>query len=905
MRRLVALLHVHGCRMPDATYARFLARALPAWIARDAFEPAWCDLHADHVRRRLEGRHASEFRHVLRVLLLYLDCWRLAITGFHRRPAPARVTAPRPTQESSAVILYHLRHAFRRLVREPGFTAAAVLTLALGLGANLAVFAVVEAVLLRPLPYTKAEQLVILNHRDQRTGITKEFIAMGDYVDLAARQSTFSAFGSWNSGQATIFEEGEPWRISGLWLTSGSWDAMAVVPEMGRGLRAEDTREGAAPVMLLSHDTWQRRFGGDPAIVGRTIQVNQTRREVIGITPAGFSFPPGSVTEAVLAQSMPTTAPSGRKNGWTFAVGRLVPGATVEGATNALGTISKQLEAEYPQSNAASRYFAVPLRDAFVGNTRTALLLLLGAVAVVLLIACTNVSNLILARALARRREMAVRLALGARRGRLMLQLLAESVVLSSVASVVGIAVAVFGARALVTLMPGADTIPGLSDVRLNGVVLLFGVGLTIVAALVFSLVASLTVRAEGGASELLTAGRASMSALARRATSSLVVAEIAFALVLLVGAGLILRSFAALVGVNPGFRPDHVLTMDVAFPPERYKEEGAREALYARVFSSLQGVPGVEKVGVAAVTPLTGNNWTVGLERVERPVPAGERPPEVGWQAASGGYFQALQIPLISGRLFDRQVDRPGSPPVVIISDALAKQHFAGESAIGRRVRTGDSTTAEIVGVVGSIRRAALNEEPRADMYFPFERNPAGQITFFIRTARDPEASSAALQRTIKDVEPRTVFLQVRTLSSVAAESVRVTRLVLLLLMVFAAAALGLAAVGIFAVMSYVVRQRSREIGTRMALGASHREILLMVMRQGSVIAGIGTVIGLGGGLLASRALKSLLYGVTGSDPIVLVAATAVLATSAMLACYLPARRAAAVDPARTLVEQ
>ena len=256
------------------------------------------------------------------------------------------------------MILYHLRHAFRRLVREPGFTAAAVLTLALGLGANLAVFAVVEAVLLRPLPYRSAEELVILNHRDQRTGITKDFIAMGDYVDIAARQSTFSAFGSWNSGQATIFEEGEPWRISGLWLTSGAWDAMAIVPEMGRGLRPEDTREGAAPVMLLSHDAWQQRFAGDPAIIGRTIQVNQTRREVIGITPAGFAFPPGSTTEAVFAQTLPTTAPAARKNGWTFAVGRLAPGATVDGATNALGSISKQLEVEFPQFNEASTYFA-------------------------------------------------------------------------------------------------------------------------------------------------------------------------------------------------------------------------------------------------------------------------------------------------------------------------------------------------------------------------------------------------------------------------------------------------------------------------------------------------------------------------------------------------------------------
>jgi putative ABC transport system permease protein len=888
---------------------RGLGRALPAWIARDAFEPAWCDLHIDFLHERSlqrgsAARLATDIRHTSRVLLLFLDCWRLAITGFHRRPAGLPTPRALPTQERSTVFLYHLRHALRRLVREPAFTTAAVLTLALGVGANLAVFAVVEAVLLRPLPYSEAEALVVLNHRDHRTGITKQFIALGDYVDLNSRQTAFSAFGGYSNDEATFYTEGDPYRVHILQTTAGAFEALRITPVLGRGMTREDSEETAGPVVVLGHALWQERFGGDTAIIGRTIRINQLQREVIGIAPPGFRFLPNTQTDAILSSRMPASAPAGRKNAWIFAVGRLKDGLTAEAATSNMTTISRQLEAEYPETNAASSYFTVPLRDAMVGDTKPALLLLLAAVVVVLLIACTNVSNLLLARALSRRREMALRMALGARRGRLTLQLLTESAVLAIVASAGGILIAHWGARALVTLVPASVSLPGLSDVEINGAVLLFALLLTVLTTLAFSTIAALTIKFERGTSDLMVAGRASMSALARRATSGLVVAEIAFAVVLLVGAGLILRSFAALVGVNPGFQPDNVLTMQVAFPADRYPAGAAQRGLYDRVFASLRSRPEVREAGVAVVTPLTGNNWTIGLQRPERPLPPGERPPEVGWQVASGSYFKALQIPLISGRVFDPQIDNPESPPVVIISDALARQYFAGESAVGKFVQIGDGA-AEIVGVVGSIRRAALTEEPRAEMYLPFERGLGTQITFFIRTSNDPLASLTDLQRAVKAVEPSTVFLASRTLADVAAESMRVTRLVLWLLGIFATTALVLAGIGIFAVMSYVVRQRTREIGTRMALGASRGGILLMVMRQGSVIAAAGTAIGLLAGLLAARSLQSLLFGVSGADPIVLIGSTLVLGACAMLACYFPARRAASVDPARTLVEQ
>ncbi len=395
---------------------------------------------------------------------------------------------------------------------------------------------------------------------------------------------------------------------------------------------------------------------------------------------------------------------------------------------------------------------------------------------------------------------------------------------------------------------------------------------------------------------------RATVSASARRATSALVAAEVAFAIMLLIGAGLILRSFAALLAVDPGFRTTDVATLQIQLPGDRYQTVESRDAFYRRAFDELRALPGVRDAGVGVVVPLTGNNWTVPLERPEHPTPPGERPPEVGWQAASGGYFRALGIPLVAGRLFDEH-ERPNSPPTVIVSESVQRRYFAGESAVGKQVKLGDQLL-EIVGVVGDIRRAGLADEPRADMYLPFERNPGGQITFFIRAADAPDVALAAAANVLRRLEPLALQLEARSLSEVAADSVRVMRLVLLLLGIFAVVSLALAAVGIYSVMSYAVRQRSRELGTRIALGATRRDIVVMVLRQGASIAAIGIGVGLVVGLSASRALRSILYGVTPTDPIAIASAVILLSVAVLAACYLPARRAAAVDPMRTLAE-
>jgi putative ABC transport system permease protein len=434
----------------------------------------------------------------------------------------------------------------------------------------------------------------------------------------------------------------------------------------------------------------------------------------------------------------------------------------------------------------------------------------------------------------------------------------------------------------------------------LNGPVLAFALTLVIVAAVVFGLVAAMSVRLEHAAETLVTAGRASVSRFMRRAMSGLVVAEVALAIVLLIGAGLVLRSFAGLLAVDPGFRYDNVFTTEIQLPADRYPSVESRHAFWTRAFEEIRALPGVDELGTAVVVPLTGNNWTVPFERADQPLPPGQRAPDVGWQLASGSFFQAIGIPLLSGRAFDAR-ERPGGPPVVIVSEAIEQEYFPGESAVGKHVRLGENT-AEIVGVVGNIRRASLDDRPRADMYFPFESSSGMQITMFVRTSADAAGLSAPLRAAITALEPATVFLGARTLEDVASESVRVRELVLWLLGVFSMVAILLAAVGIYGVMSYAVRQRTREIGTRVAVGATRKDILVLVLRHGAAVAFIGIASGLLIATLATRSLRSILYGVSTSDPITLTIATATLALTVMLACYLPARRASAIDPARTL---
>src|SRR4051794_493260 len=857
--------------------ARLLSTLLPDAVRQDLFEPSLQDLYEESART---GRGT-----VFASIGLFLECWRLA------------------PSEVFAMFTHDVRHALRLLVREPGFTVAAILTLALGVGANVTVFALVNAALLRPLPYPDADRLLVLEHRDRRTGITKPFIAIGDFVDLRARQRSFESLAAFGTGPSTVFTVEEPFDIFVLQATPDLLGLLRTPASLGRALTPDDARERAAPVVMLGYDVWRQRFGADASVIGRSIKVDTLVRQVVGVAAPGFRFPANARTDAIVPMAVPPEAPSERKSGWTFAVGRLAPGSSADRARDELTTISRQMEREHPDQNDGSEYFAVTVRDAVMGETGRALVLLLAAVGLVMLIACVNVATLLVARAVGRRQETAVRIALGAGRSRLVAQWLTESLVLAAVAGSVGILFARWAIPVLVRMVPVSTGLPELARIGIDRVVLAFTVGLTGLTTLVFGLAPALSIRAHHAADALVSPGRVTAATSARRASSALVVIETALAIVLLTGAGLVLRSFSRLLAVDPGFRMDRVLTIDISLPSDRYSEEPSRTAFYARVFEGLRQLAGVEAAGGAIVMPLTGNNWTGPFDRADRPVPAGQRPPDVGWQAATGGYFSTLQIPLRAGRLFNPG-DRPGGPAVVIISDAVRERFFAGEDPIGHKVRTG-SGEAEIVGVVGNIRRAALTDQPRADMYFPIEQGAPPGMTLVIRTADDPLRSVAAIRTLLRGIEPQIAVRDIQTLDAIARESVQILRLALWLLGVFACAALALAAVGIYGVMSHSVRQRTREIGMRVALGASPSNIVWLVMREGVAVAGLGAALGLAAGLGTARSLDALLYGTSPSDPLTLASAVVVLFAVALLACYIPARRAIRVDPVTALAAQ
>jgi predicted permease len=870
--------------MPE--FRRGLGRFLPREAERDLFHPSLEDLRAK--RQRGLRLHAA-------TVVLWIDCWRVWLIDARHKPVHFRVS-----RNVVPMLMQDIRRAFRIFRLEPGFTAAAVLTLALGIGANTALFAVVEAVLLRPLPVTNADEIVILRHRDTNTGITKEFLAIGDLIDLKARVQTLQSLTEYGNVQTTLFEGNEPTRLAGLAATPALFDMLQVQPAMGRLIGADDARSGAPPVAMISYDLWRTRFGSDPNIIGRGVQFLSTRRQVVGVLPQGFHFPPNAATDLAIPMTMPAVPPANRKNGWVPAMGRLKPGQSIESVRAELDALSDELAAQYPDQNRGTQYYAESLRDALVGDTKRPLLLLLGAVGFVLLIACVNVGNLLLARSLGRHREMAVRAALGASWPRLASQVFTEAIVLSLTGGLVGVAIAWQAAPALAALVPETTQVPALRDVGLNVAVVMFSLAVSVIAAVLFSAVACISLANSEQRAVLASTRGASMSAGARRAASWLVAGEIALAGILLLGAGLTLRSFANLIAVDPGFRIDRVLTVQISLPAARYRTPDTVVDFYSRAMRALEDLPEVNHAGTAEVVPLTGNNWTATLDRIDRPAPAGERPPDVGWQTASAGYFRALEIPLKAGRLFEDR-DRLDTIIPVIVSEAVAHQFFPGEDPIGIRLKAGpaDGPGAVIVGVVGNIRRASLTDQPRADLYFPGPAN-----TLFIQTSGDPLSVMPAVRTALRNLEPGVVVHGARTMSDYASASMAITRLAMRLLAGFAIVAVLLAAIGIYGVMAYSVRRRTREIGTRVALGASRGDIIRMVMREGGAITAAGVLIGLVAGLMAARSLSAVLYGVPPADPLSIVAAAMVLALTGMAACYLPARRAARVDPARTLVE-
>jgi predicted permease len=812
--------------------------------------------------------------------------------------------APRhPKGDRMRSALDHIRLAARALRREPAFTLPALVTLALGIGANVAVFSVFEAVLLRPLPFADADRIVMLRHHDLRTDLTKPDVARTDVLDIVERQHSFDAIALYGLGRLTMEGDEAPIEVPGIQGTDALFDVARTAVALGRRFTRDDSRRGAEPVVILTDEFWRRQFNADPAVVGRSLTLGSAARRVIGVAAPGFRFPPADRIDVILPMPLPDVAATPRGVGsWILAAGRLKSGVSLATADAELRAISAQLAAEFPAANAGTEYYGRSLRDAMVGEMRRPLLLLMGAVSVVFIIALVNVGNLLLVRATSRRGEVALRLALGAGRRELFVQTLTENLLLAGAATVIGVALAAWGTTALVALVPSTVDVSALGEVGINGAVLGYASAAALLSALVFSLFVSATGARRGAAGAIASQTRHTMSKSARRTAAAMVVAEVALAAVLLVGAGRIVRSFAALLDVDTGFNRNGVSTIALQLPSRPYSDPVRAAAFWNEAMPAIMAVPDVAVAGTAAVMPLTGNNWTVPFVRADRPLPPGQRPPDIGWQVASRGYFDALEIPLRSGRLFS-PADASG-PPVVIISESVERRFFdAGEGAVGHRITLGKDP-AEIIGVVGDIRRASLTDDPRADMYLAVEQQAGDGATVFIRTSSGRPADAVAIRDAVRRIEPNVRVETLDTMDGVAVKSAGPTRLVMWLLGVFSGLSLVLAAIGVYGVLSYAVRQRLREFATRLALGATAGDLVRLVMRDGAIIVTTGLVIGMGVSLIATRAIGALLYSVSAHDPATLTAAAATLLAATILGCYLPARRAARVQPARALAE-
>ncbi|MFL6277890.1 MAG: ABC transporter permease [Blastocatellia bacterium] len=803
-------------------------------------------------------------------------------------------------------ILWHdLRFAIRTLLKKPGFTFVLVLALALGIGANTAIFSVVNAVLLRPLPYKQADRLVWIWGTDPKDDIDHEVASPPDYNDWKTQGQSFEEMGAFANTRLTLTGSGEPERYDGAFVTDGFFEVLGVPAARGRTFTPDEDKPNGPRVIILSHGLWQRRFGGDPNVIGQSITINGNPFTVVGVMPAHFKHPrPESNRNAEMWLPLQIDyAKAGRRSDSLGVIARLKPGLAIEQARAEMTTIAAQLEQQYPASNSGWGTIVVPLHERFVGNVRPVLVVLLGAVGFLLLIACANVANLLLARAAARQKEMAIRTALGARRWRIVRQLLTESVLLAVVGGALGLLLALWGVEALVALAPG--NIPRLNEVSLDARVLLFTFGVTLLTGVLFGLFPALQA-ANPNLNETLKEGGRGTTEGGRggRARRILVVAEVALALVPLIGAGLMVKSFIRLQEVKPGFDPDRVLAVEVYLPRTTYKEGEQATAFYQQLLSRVQNLPGVEDAGAIDTLPLSGGGNVLAFY-VEGHVPQPtDKTPDAEARIVTPGYFQTMSIPLLRGRYLSEQ-DGPKTPRAFVINDTLARRYFGNEDPIGKRMNLGDEKDSDwytVVGIVQDTRQEGLEAEPYPQMYASNTQEARRSMVLVARTAGDPAKMLPSIRSTVAEMDSTLALNNARTMTQVVSESIARPRFNMLLMSLFAVVALLLAGVGIYGVMAYSVSQRTHEIGVRMALGASTADVLRMVVRQGMGLTLLGVGIGLAGAFVITRLIASLLSGllfqVGAHDPLTFAGIALLLALVALAACLIPARRATKVDP-------
>ena len=812
-----------------------------------------------------------------------------------------------------------LRYGVRMLLKNPGITFVVILALALGIGANTAIFSVVDAVLLRPLPYPESDRLVFLNETSK--SMDEISVSYPNFTDWRNQNQSFEKIGVYNRSSYNLTGAGEAERIVTGQMSADLFAALRVNPALGRLYTNDEDKPGAAPVVVLSYPLWQRRFGGQTGILNQPLTLNGKSYTVIGIMPAGFQFPTRVEMWVPVGQlsGEPRWQQRGNHPG-LYGVARLKPGVTFPQAKAEMDNIASNLEKQYQDSNAGNGIGVRPLLEIFTSDIKRALWVLFAAVAFVLLIACANIANLLLARAQSRQKEMAIRSAMGAGRWRIARQLLTESVLLALIGGSLGMLFARWGIALIMYISP--DAIPRAKEISLDWRVLAFTIGLSFLTGILFGLVPALQAGVVDVHETLKETGRGTSGKHWLR--SSLVIAEVATTLVLLVGAGLMIRSFYRLQNVNPGFSYDHLTSFSVALPRKKYENNEQREQFYNRLLENLRGLPGVEATAAASGLPLGNNGWQTSFTVDGQPPPPRDQTPLMEACLVTPDYFRAMNIPLKSGRYFNDHDDRSAlvgkdlsklSEPerevaalnAIVIDEEFARRHWPNEDAVGKRIRLGgvDPTNPllTIVGVVGRVKMEGLaTDSKRVQGYFPYAQIPSSGMTVILKAAGDPNQLIAAVRQQIKQIDPDQPIYSIRSMDDIRAESVAPERLNLTLLSLFAGIALVLAIVGIYGVMSYTVTQRTHEIGIRMAIGAQPRDVFRMVIRQGMMLALIGVVCGLVGAFGLTRLMASMLFGVEPTDPATFAAIAVLLTGVALIACYVPGRRATKVDPVVSL---
>ncbi len=812
-----------------------------------------------------------------------------------------------------------IRYGMRMLMKTKSVTAIVILALALGIGANTAIFSVINAVLLRPLPYEESDQLVLLNEKSQ--ALDEMSISYPNYQDWKAQNRAFEAIGVYNRQSYNLTGAGEAERIVAGQISADLFTVLRVKPAYGRLFTNDEDKPGTTPVVVLGYGLWQRRFAGDPNIVNQQITLNGKSYTVIGIMPASYLYPSRTEMWVPVGQVSDSVDWKNRGNHpGLYGVARLKPGVTQAQAQADMDLIAANLEKQFPDTNAGTSVRIRPLLEIFISDARRPLWIIFGAVGFVLLIACANIANLLLARASARKKEMAIRSAMGAGRWRIARQLLTESIMVSLVGGVVGLGLARWGIDFILKVSPNA--IPRSREIGLDWTVLAFTIGVSFITGILFGLVPALQAGEVDVNETLKETGRGTSGRHWLR--SSLVVAEVATTLVLLIGAGLMIRSFYLLQKVNPGFSYDNLASFSVSLPEKKYVTQDQQAVFYSRLLENIRTLPGVESAAVASGLPLGNNGWQTGFTVVGQPTPDRKERPLMEACLVSPDYFRAMQIPVLRGRVFTDQDNRSHVNPetvsklpedqqqtaglqYIVIDELFAKKHWPNEDPVGKRIQIGgpapDNPKLEVIGVVGRVKMESLStDDNRVQGYFPFLQMPNSGMTVIIKASSDPNELISSVRRTVKSIDPDQPIYNPRTMGDIRAESVAPERLNLTLLGIFAGIALVLSIVGIYGVMSYSVTQRTHEIGIRMAIGAQPSDVFAMILGHGMKLALLGIGIGLVGAFALTRLMASMLFGVEPTDATTFGAISVLLTIVALLACYLPGRRATKVEPTVSL---